>query len=670
MKVSYSWLREFVQIAETPQQLGDRFTSVGLAVDSLTKVGDDAVFELDVATNRPDCLSHLGVAREIAAIYGSELKPPKYQLHEVERQAQDIFSISILDSDLCARYCGRYIAGVKIGPSPQWLIDRLDRLGVRSINNVADITNYVMLELGQPLHAFDADTLARRQIVVRRAQVEERIRTLDGTERELNPSMLVIADAERAVAIAGVMGGAETEISSKTTNVLLESATFDSVSIRKTSRSLGLSTEASYRFERGADIEMARFACERTAALIQELAGGTVYRDVIDVYPRRRTRLIATLRRKRIKTFLGAPVDDSVVDRILIRLGFDTKHTHDGWSVEVPSYRLDISREEDLLEEIARQHGFDKFPSTLPQWSGAGSALPFETAERLLRNRLAAAGYSETIPMAFSDEATERKFRPNVRPIELMNPMAEDEAILRTSLIPSMLRTIQWNVNRETRDLQLYELGKVYKHDGESRTLILAVTGLLRTKSVHDSEREVNFFDLKGHVDDLLEFFNVTFQADSKSLPSYYHPGRSVRVGDVVVFGEIHPDYVREYKLKNRVYLAEFDADLLLESVGPASIRPVSRFPSIRRDFSLVLNRTTHYADVERTVRAANVPELIRVDPFDRLESDSFGQSRYALAISVTYQSPERTLTDDEVDNFDKRILALLRTQLGAELRQ
>jgi phenylalanyl-tRNA synthetase beta chain len=272
--------------------------------------------------------------------------------------------------------------------------------------------------------------------------------------------------------------------------------------------------------------------------------------------------------------------------------------------------------------------------------------------------------------MAFSDKGTEQKFRPEVQPIELMNPMAEDEAVLRTSLVPSMLRTIQWNANRGIRDMQLYELGKVYRNDGESRTLILAATGALRTKSVHEAQREFSFYDLKGDVDDLLEFVNMRFHPDSESLPAYYHPGRALRIGDLVTFGEVHPDYVREYKLKNRVYLAEFDADLLLESVGGNAIMPVPRFPSIRRDFSLLLNKAIHYIDVEKTVRAVNIPEAVRVEPFDRLESGSFPESKYALAISVTYQSRERTLTDDEVENFDKRILELLRTQLGAELRQ
>ena len=670
MKVGYRWLQEFVDIPETPQQLADRFTNVGLAVDALEIAGSDAVFELDVATNRPDCLSHLGVAREIAAIYGSELRTPKIQLPEAEDHAADILSISISDPDLCARYCGRYIAGVKIGPSPDWLKARLELLVVRPINNVADVTNYVMLELGQPLHAFDADTLAGQQIIVRRADFDEKMTTLDEVERHLNPSILVIADAERAIAVAGVMGGADTEISSATKNVLLESANFDPLSIRKTSRALGLTTEASYRFERGADVEMARFACDRAAALIQEVAGGTIFRDVIDVYPRRRTPVTATLRRKKIQGFLGAPVEDAIVDGIFRRLGFKSKHSRNGWTVEVPSHRIDISREEDLLDEIARHHGLDRFPSTLPKWSGFGSHLPVESDERFLRSRLAAAGYSEIIPMAFSDESTERKFRPQIEPVKLINPMAENEAVLRTSLIPSMLRTIQWNTYHGIRDLQLYELGKVYWDGGEARSLIMAATGALKPKGVHEAEREFGFYDIKGDVEGLLRSFNVAMQAGVNSVPAYYHPGRSVRLGDLVVFGELHPDYVRAHKVRHRIYMAEFDVQLLFESRIRGSIEAVPRFPSIRRDFSLLLSKGIKYAEVEQAVRSVAIPELAGVEPFDRLESGPFPESKYALAISLTYQSADRTLTDDEVDLFDRRILDSLTERLGAELRQ
>lgn len=670
MKISYNWLKEFVDVPEAPRELSTRFTNIGLAVDALEFTGEDSVFELDVATNRPDCLSHFGVAREVAVVYDQRLKPPTFDLQEGHEHTADVFSISIADPDLCARYCGRYIAGVKIGPSPDWLKNRIEAIGIRSINNVADITNYVMFELGQPLHAFDADTLGGRQIIVRRAEFDEKTTTLDGIERQLNPSMLVIADAARAVAVAGVMGGAETEISPGTTNVLLESANFDPLSIRKTSRGLGLLSEASYRFERGADVEMSRYACDRAAAMIQALAGGIIYRGVIDVYPRKWKPATASLRAKRIEGFLGAPVEHAIVDRIFEKLDFRINHTSEGWSVQLPSHRQDITREEDLLEEIARHHGFDQFPTTLPNWGGYGSGLPWESKERLLRNCLAAAGYSETIPMDFSDAATESRFRPDTKPVVLVNPMAEDEAILRTSLVPSMLRTIQWNINRGIRDLQLYEIGKTYSAGGENRSLIIAAIGALRVKGVHEAEREFNFYDLKGDVESIMERFDLHFSGSSEPLPDYYHPGRAVRIGDVIIFGELHPDYAEEYKLRHRVYLAELSIATILESDARPAIHAIPKFPSIRRDFSLLLERDKQYRDVEMAVLNLKIPELVRVEPFDRLASGPFPTSKYALAISLTYQSPERTLTDDEVEGFDKRILDSLRQRLGAELRQ
>jgi phenylalanyl-tRNA synthetase beta chain len=670
MRISFNWLKEFVEIPEGPQQLANRFTNVGLAVDALETAGEDSIFELDIATNRPDCLSHLGVAREVGAIYGSVLRPPEFALREAEKRATDVFSISIADPDLCARYCGRYIEGVKIGSSPDWLKARLEALGVRSINNVADATNYVMLELGQPLHAFDGDTLAGQQIIVRRANFEEKMTTLDGMDRQLNPSILVIADGRKAVAIAGIMGGAATEITPLTKNVLLESANFKALSIRKTSRALGLSTEASYRFERGAEVEMARFACDRAAALIQEWAGGLVYRDVIDVYPGEAKPAVVTLRRSRILKFLGAPVDDAVVECIFERLGFKTGETDVGWSVQVPSHRVDISREEDLLEEIARHYGFDKFPATLPAWSGYGSALPFETEQRLLRNRLAAAGYSEIVPMAFSDEATERKFEPDVEPVKLVNPMAEDQSVLRTSLVPSTLRTIQWNLNHGIRDLQLYELGKTYRNGGQSRLIILAATGALRTKSVHEAERDFNFYDLKGDVEDVLQTFDVSLTLDRKNLPAYYHSGRAARFGDVAIFGELHPEIAEMFKLRQRTYIAELDVEMIFKSKTRRSVEPIPRFPSVRRDLSLLLDKGTRYQDVHAAVRSAGIRELIQIDPIDRLESGPFPEAKYSLAVSLIYRSNERTLTDEEVDQFDRQILGLLVQQLGAQLRK
>ncbi len=671
MLVSFNWLREFVNFDGDVREVGDRLTMVGLAVDGVEHTGDDAILELDITTNRGDCLSHLGVAREVATVFDLEVRLPEVQLEEIDRSAEEVFSISIADPDLCARYCGRYIEGVTVGPSPDWLVRRLEAIGIRSINNVADATNLALMELGQPLHSFDADTLEGHQIIVRRAEFEESLETLDGVGRELDPSMLVIADSTRAVALAGIMGGARTEISSRTTNVLLESAWFDPMTTRKTARALKLNTEASYRFERGADIRMARFACDRTAALIHELAGGKVYRDVIDVYPGRRPPSTARLRRSRISEYLGMSVPDEEVLGIFGRLGFipTDKPMPEGWEIQVPSYRHDIATEEDLLEEIARHYGYDRFPSTLPDWSGQGRMLPWHAEESAVRDLMSSLGYSETCSIAFSNVDHESRFAPGVDPVVILNPLSEDAPILRTSLVATMLRSIQWNLNRGNGDLQLFEIGKVYPTDGETPRLVFAATGSLAGKTVHRQATEYDFFDLKGDVEELLSLFALDHEPAVPDIPDYYHPGRSLRIGSVAVFGELQADCTKSFKLRHKVYLAEIAIKELYEAgLKSVAAKTIPKYPSVRRDFSLLLDRKIHYSEVISAVGEASVGELARVEPFDRMDKGPFPESCYSLAISLVYRSPERTLTDAEVQNFDRRILERLEG-LGAKLR-
>jgi len=673
MKVSTNWLKEFVDAPADAAELGKRLTHAGLALESIEERGDDRILELDITTNRPDCLSHLGVAREVSALYAVPLKIPEFTLKEAAKPAAEAFSIAIEDSDLCSRYCGRFIAGVKIGPSPDWLKHRLEAVGIRSINNVADVTNYVMMELGHPMHAFDADNLAGRQIIVRRAGIDEKLTTLDGVARELNPSILVIADAEKPVALAGIMGGGDSEISNATTNVFLESAYFTPNSIRKTARSFGMSTEASYRFERGADVAMAEFACARAAAMIHDLAGGEVLAGVIDVYPGKRPAANVTLKRPRIGAILGAPVEDPVVDGIFDRLGFKPQRSAEGWTIEVPSFRVDISADVDLVEEIARHHGFDRFPTTFPASKGVGALLPNESRIRRLRGQLSALGYSEICTYAFSTEETERRFYPDLEPVRLLNPMSEDASILRTSLVPGILSSLQWNANRGNRDLQFYELGNVYSQDGQRRSLIFAACGDVRTTVVHALRETYGFFTLKGDVVELLQaFIDVDAEArlSVENIPNYYHPGRFARIGHLAIFGELHPDYAEPFKFRQRVYIAEIDVELLLAGTISAHVDAIPKFPAIRRDFSLLLARGTQYATVRQTIADAGISELVSVEPFDRLESGPFPDSKYSLSISVIYQSAERTLTDVEVESFDKRILQALEERLGAQLRK
>ena len=361
----------------------------------------------------------------------------------------------------------------------------------------------------------------------------------------------------------------------------------------------------------------------------------------------------------RIESFLGAAVDDAIVERIFKRLDFKAERNSDGWTVQPPTFRLDINTEQDLLEEIARHHGFDKFQATLPEWRGYGSALPNEAEERLLRNVLMGSGYTEVYNYSFSDAQAEQPFAPAAEPVKLMNPMSEDEAILRTTLVPGMIKSIQWNLNRGLRDVQFYELSKVYAKGTENRSLLLASTGGGR-----------DFFDLKGDVETILETFDLDTDLDATNLPPYYHPGRAARLGKVALFGELHPDNAENLKIRQRVYLAEFDVEAILSAKLRRQINPVPRFPPVRRDFSLLLNKGTQYGDVQKIIADAGIPEIVKVEPFDRLDSGSFPETKYSLAISVIYRSAERTLTDAEVEKFDSKILELLSQRLNAELRK
>ncbi|HZN11475.1 MAG TPA: phenylalanine--tRNA ligase subunit beta, partial [Blastocatellia bacterium] len=397
MKISYQWLKEFVDPGLSPRELAARLTMTGLAVDAVTPEGDDFILEFDLTSNRPDCLSHLGIAREAAVVTGRPLRLPEGQPAPGARRTEEETSVEILDSRLCPRYTARVIRGVKVGPSPAWLAARLAALGQRSVNNVADITNYILLEQGQPLHAFDFNRLRGRRIVVRTAQPGERLETLDGVMRELTPEMLIIADADRPVALAGIMGGADSEISGATSDVLLESAYFDPVSIRQTARALGMSTEASYRFERGADCEAAARACDRAAAMIAEIAGGEVLAGIVDVYPGRLARGPILFRRARYRDLTGLEVELGEAARILGALGFavEAEVGAEALRAVAPSWRVDVGIEEDLIEEVARISGYDQLRMTLPGGAGAGAYLVGEGGRRAARRALTGMGYHE-----------------------------------------------------------------------------------------------------------------------------------------------------------------------------------------------------------------------------------------------------------------------------------
>ena len=677
MKILLDWLKEFVAADIRPEQVANDLTMTGTKVEAVTEEKGQTVFELDLTTNRPDCMSHYGVAREVATIYGVPLKPVAPVVRESAEPASSMARVEIADPDLCTRYVGLVIRGVKVQPSPDWLRKPLEALGLSSINNVVDATNYVLLELGHPLHAFDLDTLAERRIIVRRARAGEHLRTLDGADRTLAGEMLVIADAARPVALAGIMGGEETEISFRSRNVLLESAWFNPVSIRKTSKALGLRTEASARFERGADVEMALDAARRCSELMVELAGGEVLAGAIDVYLGRATRAAIDLRRSEILRVMGEDIPDEHVESILTRLGFAVARRAPGhWRAVPPSWRLDVTAEIDLIEEVARHYGYDKFPVRLPAARQPLDRLPTWQKQNLLSEALRALGYDETIAFSLVDPEEDVRFGM-VPPLELANPLSAEVSVMRTTGLVSMVQSLRWNLNRGQKNVRLFEIGKAYFTAGscsrERSVLTLGATGQGREKTVHDAPRTFDLYDLKGAVEAVLGLFAGEAQFVACDA-GYLDPAGRVRAlldgTPVAVFGRLSRDVANAYKFKQDTYLAEFDLQALdARELRPLRYRPISRFPAIERDFSLLLDEATPFSAVRQAIEKLAIAEIRDLRPLDRFRDPALGTGKYSLLLRVVFQSAEGTLTDQQVNGFSQRIIYALRTELGATLR-
>lgn len=682
MKISLAWLKEFVEIPADLRQLKSDLTMVGLNVEGVTQVGDDSVLELEVTSNRPDCLSHYGVAREVGTFYHKPLKRLEFPVKESGAAASSEVSIEIAAADLCARYCGRVVMDVQVKPSPEWLQKRLEAVGQRPINNVADATNYVLMELGHPLHAFDLARVRQRKIIVRRAKAGEHLTALDGVDRTLTSENLVIVDAERAVALAGVMGGEDSEISDSTCAVLLESAWFDPVSIRRTSKAHGMHTEASHRFERGADIEMARVALNHAAALIAEMAGGEILRGVIDVYPRPQRREAIELWRSEILRILGVEVPCEEVERILRALGFNTApRGTEGWRATPPSFRPDVTREVDLIEEVARHFGYDRLPSRVRPAPPRVERDTLREKELTLFARLVGLGYREIITSSMVDPDENARFT-DAPPVVLANPLSQDASALRSTAVPSMLRALRWNLDRGQSDLRLFEVGKTYTRRAqglpdERRVLTLGLTGSRLPVPFYDADhpkpKPVGFFDLKGDLESLLSAFGIAGLRFEEPKLHYYDGGAAGRfaAGDqaLVDFGRIRSEFTQFYKLRQDVWLAEIDLEQLLEFPLPArTFRSFSRFPAVERDFSLIVPEGKEFRELERTLLALKLETLQSLQPMEEFRGGTIEKGKYSLLLRVTFQSPSHTLTSEEVAEASRQLLEAL-TGLGVHLR-
>ncbi|MBI3630681.1 MAG: phenylalanine--tRNA ligase subunit beta [Candidatus Rokubacteria bacterium] len=656
-----------------------------LGADLLAHLGlDDWVLEVEITPNRPDCLSIVGVGRELAALTGGKFQYPTIAVAEGEGAAHALARVRIDDPDLCPRYAARVIAGVRVGPSPAWMAARLRAVGLRPISNVVDVTNYVLWELGHPLHAFDYDTVADHTIVVRRARRGERLTTLDGQDRALGESMLVIADPERAIGIGGVMGGANTEVTGATTRVLLEAAYFKPDSIRRTSRDLGLKTDAAYRFERGADIEGLRDAIDRAAQLIAEVAGGVVARGVIDVYPAPRRRPVVRLRMSRIQRVIGASPPVEEVARILEGLGLLVRREPGALQVEVPAFRRDIAIEEDLVEEVIRVWGYDRIPSTLP----GGTLIPARRPRTLeqaaaARRALVAAGLDEVITYAFEDPARAAALglaSSDDSLLRLLNPLSQDASALKSDLMPALLRVIATNVRRQQPNVRVFEIGKHYARvrgePAESRWLALALTGARANPAWYAPREPADGFDAKGlaeHVLAVLGLRDVAVDADPGAHP-YFEPGRWGRlvVGGTAVaaFGEIALPAREVFDIPAPVFGATIPLDVVVAiAVEPPRFVALPRHPSVQRDVAFVIPQSLPAAEVEQVIRSAGGALLRSVTLFDLYAGEGVGPGTRSLAWRLTFRADDRTLTDAEVNDAYARVIEDVRRRFGVEVR-
>lgn len=695
MNISYNWLKDLVEIDLSPNDLAQKLTDAGLAVEGIHSLGDDFVFDIDLTSNRGDCLSHLGIAREISVIQNSRFKIED-SADNLKSGISDFDLVKIEDSDLCHRFTARIIRGVKIAASPKWLVKRLEAVGERSINNVADITNFVMHELGNPMHSFDLNKLAENRIVARRAKSGEIIKTLDEVERKLDETMLVICDAEKPVAVGGVMGGFDSGITEETTDVLLEVAYFNRDSIRQTSRKLKLSSEASHRFERGVDIENLVRASNRATALICELAGGEAG-EFVDVYPTKREEIFVGLRPERIKQLTGLEVELAEIKRILSALGFVLKSEMSSpaggnlrLSFSVPTWRHDVSIEEDLVEEVARIVGYDKIGEELPPAFGAGEYQPHETRKFHLRQTLSNLGFDEALSYSFIDSKFDETFDliPNFihenldeKFVTLQDSIIEGAVRMRPSLLSGLLDAVRTNFNFQNRNLRLYEIGKAFSASSkegelpnERELFALVLTGgeTLQNKSM--PLREFDFYDAKGALESAIGAANapdLTYQAaDVKHLRKGQAAEILLNGKKVGTIGRLNDEISQNYKFKQPVFVAEVDLQTILAEKEPSIFyRPLPVYPSIERDVSLLIKRHISFAEIEQTIEDQRFELLQKVEFVDVYEGKGIADDERSLTIRLVYRSNERTLIESEIEAVHHKTLKVLEENCGAKQR-
>lgn len=682
MKLSAHWIRDFVDLMVDDHRLAEDLTDVGIGVEGTLRSGADTVFDVEIGTNRPDAMNHYGVAREAAAIYDLPLKPIEPKLPAAAKSA--LFPITVEEPELCPRFSARVIRGTRIKPSPEKVAHRLQLLDQRPISNAVDATNYVLWEIGKPTHVFDADLIEGGRIVVRHARAGETLKTLDGVERKLTPEDLVVCDAKKPVGLAGVMGGYDTMITDSTRNIVIESAWWDPATVRKMSRRHGIHTDASHRFERGADFESTVLSCDLVAKMILESGAGELVGDAVDVISRQMDQAPIVLRVSEARRILGEGLDAGLIFRLLKRLGFNLipeGQQHAQFRVHVPSWRLDVEREIDVIEEIARLHGYDKFENTLPPYSGAVIELPHAAMDAAFRKRALALGYNESLSLTFISHADAERFSTSqsAKVLELENPLSEEASVMRTSLIPGMLDMLAWNLNRDVPDARLFEIGSTYQLSGSEREepkkaclgataaavrSLLTLGGTLDVSKGEQAAAAEVFRGFKGDVENVLAAFAGDVHYDSEAA-DYFHPGRSARArvnGAVVAqFGQIHPEIALARKLRQAVFVAEFDLEQLYTlGLRPIHFSPLAKYPAVERDFSFIFADDVTFGQMQNAVAHATVAELREFRPVEIFRGGTIPAGNYSALLRARFQSPERTLREDEIAQWSAKIVSAL----------
>lgn len=646
---------------------------------------NDLVLVLELTANRSDCLGMIGVAREVAAILGTPFKMPELVLKEEGPSIEDLIKVKIEAPDLCPRYAARAAVDLKIGPSPAWMQRRLKAAGVRPINNIVDITNYVMLEYNQPLHAFDLDRIADGQLIIRRARDGEELITLDDVKRRFNQDDLLIADPKGGLCVAGVMGGQSSEISEGTVNLLLEAAYFDPISIRKTAKNLGMRTEASLRFERGIDPNNTINAINRAVQLIEALGCGKVARGYRDEYPNPIPPVTINTTCSRINSWLGTDLTCQEITGYLSRVCFEVKSTNDDRiEVKVPTFRRDVTHMADLAEEVARLNGYERIGVTIPESKQVGERTPFQKFQFDCRRILQGAGISEIMTYSFYSKAVPDMLGlaqddPWRKMVELMMPLSEEQAVMRTGLAHGLLTAIAFNVNRRQTDLAFYEMGRVYlPTEGilpdEPLYLGVGLTGRKNELSWNQTREEYDFYDLKGILEMIWERFDLPEPKYTRSSRPYLHPGQSAEVlwenKNIGYLGQVHPGVLERYGITKKVFIMELNLNAVAELIpGTVTFEPLPKFPAVQRDLSLVLPKQIRADQIIARIKDIGGELVERVELFDVYQGEQVGPGMRSMAFSITYRSKEKTMNDQEVNELQAKLLQILNSEFGVAIR-